>query len=84
MEEDRSEIEEVLPVSYTHLDVYKRQDINASGQVVAAGDGAVDLAAFIAALRSAGYGGALIGHGFSVEKTRQVVKVLARLAGTTS
>jgi len=60
------------------------KDINASGQVVAAGDGAVDLPAFVAALRSAGYGGALVGHGFSVEKTRQVAKVLARLAGTPS
>ncbi|WP_433972450.1 sugar phosphate isomerase/epimerase family protein [Tunturiibacter lichenicola] len=60
------------------------KDINASGQVVAAGDGAVDLPAFVAALRSASYDGALIGHGFSVEKTRDVAKFLTHLVETTS
>jgi sugar phosphate isomerase/epimerase len=60
------------------------KDIDASGQVVAAGDGAVDLSAFVAALRSASYDGALIGHGFSAEKTRDVARFLTHLVETTS
>ncbi len=55
------------------------KDINAAGEVTAAGGGAVDLPAFVTTLRSAGYDGALIGHGFPVEKTQQVAKFLARL-----
>jgi sugar phosphate isomerase/epimerase len=60
------------------------KDINAFGEVTAPGDGAVDLQAFVVALRSTGYNEALIGHGFSVEKTQQVAKFLARLVETTS
>jgi sugar phosphate isomerase/epimerase len=55
------------------------KDIDPSGQVIAAGEGAVDLAAFVAALRSVGYDGALIGHGFSPEKAAEVSRVLANL-----
>jgi sugar phosphate isomerase/epimerase len=55
------------------------KDIDASGQVIAAGEGAVDLADFVAALRSVGYDGALIGHGFSAEKAAGVSKVLTNL-----
>jgi sugar phosphate isomerase/epimerase len=60
------------------------KDINASGEVTAPGDGAVDLQAFVVALRSTGYNEALIAHGFSVEKTQQVAKFLASLVETTS
>jgi sugar phosphate isomerase/epimerase len=55
------------------------KDIDASGQVIAAGEGAVDFAAFVAALHSVGYGGALIGHGFSAEKAAGVSNVLTNL-----
>jgi sugar phosphate isomerase/epimerase len=55
------------------------KDIDAAGRVVAAGEGAVDLAAFVAGLRRAGYDGALIGHGFAAVKTKAVARVLARL-----
>jgi sugar phosphate isomerase/epimerase len=60
------------------------KDINASGQVVGAGDGAVDLPAFVEALRGANYDGALIGHGFAVEKTRDVANFLSHLVDTAS
>jgi sugar phosphate isomerase/epimerase len=60
------------------------KDISACGEVTAAGDGAVDLLAFVTTLRSVGYNGALIGHGFPTEKTQQVAKFLARLAEITS
>ena len=60
------------------------KDIDAAGQVVAAGEGAIDLEAFVAGLRSVGYDGALIGHGFSVEKAQSVARVLRRLSEAIS
>jgi len=60
------------------------KDIDAAGQVVAAGDGAVDLPGFVAALRAVGYSGALIGHGFGVEKAPHVAAVLSHLAQAAS
>ncbi len=60
------------------------KDIDSSGHVVAAGEGAVDLAWFVARLRAAGYDGALVGHGFSAEKASSVSKVLADLIGSGS
>lgn len=58
------------------------KDIDHSGLVVAAGEGAVDLAWFVARLRAVGYDGALVGHGFSVEKATKVSSVLANLIGS--
>jgi sugar phosphate isomerase/epimerase len=55
------------------------KDIDPSGNVIAAGEGAVDLADFVAALRSVGYDEAVIGHGFSAEKAAGVSKVLTEL-----
>jgi sugar phosphate isomerase/epimerase len=55
------------------------KDIDASGNVVAPGEGAVDLPAFVKALRSVGYDDALIAHGFSADKTRPAAKALDRL-----
>jgi sugar phosphate isomerase/epimerase len=60
------------------------KDIDYSGHVTAAGEGAVDLAWFVTALRAVGYDGALVGHGFSVEKTATVSKMLAGLIGSTA
>jgi sugar phosphate isomerase/epimerase len=60
------------------------KDINAAGQVVAAGEGAVHLREFVAALRAAGFDGALIGHGFGPEKAKRVAKVLVELLETTT
>jgi sugar phosphate isomerase/epimerase len=60
------------------------KDINAAGQVVAAGEGAVHLHEFVAALRAAGFEGALIGHGFGPEKAKRVAKVLVELLETTT
>jgi sugar phosphate isomerase/epimerase len=55
------------------------KDIDAAGNVVAPGEGAVDLLAFTKALRAAGYDGALIAHGFSAEKTATAARELRRL-----
>lgn len=45
------------------------KDINSKGEVVAPGEGAIDLRAFVAALSSAGFDGALIAHGFDAADT---------------
>jgi sugar phosphate isomerase/epimerase len=57
------------------------KDIDPSGRVTAAGRGAVDFPAFVAALRSVAYDGALIAHGFAQENAAEVSRVLADLIG---
>ena len=57
------------------------KDIDSFGRVTAAGEGAVDLPWFVTALRAVGYDGALIGHGFPVEKAASVSKTLTGLIG---
>jgi len=58
------------------------KDIETSGCVTAPGRGAVDLPAFVAALRSITYDGALVAHGFSEEYAAEVSGVLAGLIGS--
>ena len=60
------------------------KDIDAAGRVVAAGEGAVDLKNFVKALRSAGFDGALIGHGFAAEKSKSVAHHLSSLIKETA
>jgi sugar phosphate isomerase/epimerase len=60
------------------------KDIDSSGRVTAPGSGAVDLPAFVAALRSTAYDGALIAHGFSEKNAAEVSRVLADLIGNPS
>jgi sugar phosphate isomerase/epimerase len=60
------------------------KDINAAGHVVAAGEGAVHLRVFVAALRAAGFEGALVGHGFGAEQAKAVAKVLNELLDTNT
>jgi len=55
------------------------KDIDASGHVVAPGEGAVDLPSFTRSIRAVGYDGALIAHGFSEEKTAIAARELKRL-----
>jgi sugar phosphate isomerase/epimerase len=55
------------------------KDIDPSGRVTVAGRGAVNLPAYVAALRSVAYDGALIAHGFSQESAGEVAKVLVEL-----
>jgi sugar phosphate isomerase/epimerase len=57
------------------------KDINASGQVVAPGEGEVNLLAFSKALRRVGYDDALVAHGFAAEKAGHAAKVLQRIIG---
>ena len=60
------------------------KDINASGKVVAPGEGEVDLMAFTKALRRVGYDDALIAHGFAAEKAGVAAKVLQRIIGESA
>jgi len=53
-------------------------------RVVAAGRGAVDLPAFVAAIRAAGFDGALIAHGFAEDDAPAVAHHLRHLIGQTS
>ena len=55
------------------------KDHDATGRVVAPGDGIINLPAFVAGLRKAGYTGPLIGHGFDVAQTAQAARVLREL-----
>ena len=58
------------------------KDIDPSGCVTAAGRGAVDLPAFVAALRSISYDGALIAHGFPQDEAPEVSALLTDLIGS--
>jgi len=60
------------------------KDINASGKVVAPGEGEVNLMAFTKALRRVGYDDALIAHGFAAEKAGVAAKVLQRIIGESA
>lgn len=55
------------------------KDIASDGSVVPAGAGAVHLGVFVKLLRSSGFDGALIGHGFAAQKGRAVSTTLAAL-----
>jgi sugar phosphate isomerase/epimerase len=57
------------------------KDFDPSGRVTVPGSGAVDLAAFLAALRSTAYDGAIIAHGFSIEHAAEVSGLLTDLIG---
>jgi sugar phosphate isomerase/epimerase len=60
------------------------KDINASGQVVAPGEGEVDLLAFTKALRRVGYDDALVAHGFAAAKAGVAAKVLQKIIGESA
>jgi sugar phosphate isomerase/epimerase len=60
------------------------KDINASGKVVAPGEGEVNLMAFTRALRRVGYDDALVAHGFAAEKAGVAAKVLQRIIGESA
>lgn len=55
------------------------KDIDATGRVVAPGQGAIDLAGFVAALKASGFDGPLIGHGFPAEDSAVAGRALAAL-----
>lgn len=55
------------------------KDIDASGKVVAPGQGAIDLPAFVAALAHAGFDGALIAHGFEAADTALAGRAMVSL-----
>ena len=60
------------------------KDIDASGNVVAPGEGEVDLLAFASALRSVRYDGAFIAHGFTTDKTPVAFQTLQRIIGESA
>jgi len=55
------------------------KDIDPTGRVVAPGQGAIDLPAFVSALVAAGFTGPLVGHGFEVDDTALAGRVLGDL-----
>lgn len=55
------------------------KDHDASGKVVAPGDGVIDLPGFVAGLRDAGFDGPLIGHGFEAADAARAGVVLRGL-----
>jgi len=55
------------------------KDVNASGQVVPPGRGAIDLRTFADTLAESGFDGALVGHGFEAVDTAAAGRVLHEL-----
>ena len=55
------------------------KDHDATGKVVAPGDGVINLPAFAAGLKAAGFTGPLIGHGFDAADAARAAKVLRAL-----
>lgn len=60
------------------------KDITPAGNVVAPGRGAIDLPGFVAALRSTGFDGALIAHGFEAADTALAGRTMTALCGSGS
>jgi sugar phosphate isomerase/epimerase len=77
-------IEEATDLLGEALLLAHAKDIDASGQVVAPGEGEVNLMAFTKALRRVGYDDALIAHGFAAEKAGHAAKVLQRIIGESA
>jgi sugar phosphate isomerase/epimerase len=80
----RAVIEEATDLLGEALLLAHAKDIDASGQVVAPGEGEVNLMAFTKALRRVGYDDALIAHGFAAEKAGHAAKVLQRIIGESA
>lgn len=80
----REIIEEAADLLGADVVLAHAKDIDAAGTVVAPGQGAVDLTAFVAALRRVGFDGALIGHGFEAADTAVAGRTLAALCATPS
>jgi sugar phosphate isomerase/epimerase len=76
-------IQEAADLLGGHVLLAHAKDIDASGHVVAAGEGAVHLKEFVIALRATGFDGALIGHGFGAERAKSVAMVLSELIEST-
>jgi sugar phosphate isomerase/epimerase len=79
LEQQDDVMEEAVGLLGEKLLLAHAKDIASDGSVVAAGAGAVHLGVFVKLLRSSGYQGALIGHGFGPEKGRAVSTTLAAL-----
>lgn len=60
------------------------KDHDSTGRVVPPGDGVIDLSAFVAGLRAAGFDGPLIGHGFDAIDAARAGKVLKALCRDAS
>lgn len=59
------------------------KDHDATGRVVAPGDGVIDLFSFVAGLKSAGFDGPLIGHGFDPADAPRAARALRAVCDLT-
>ena len=80
----RAVIDEAMGLLGGALLLAHAKDINASGKVVATGEGEVDLMAFTKALHRVGYDGALVAHGFAADKAGVAAKELQRIIGESA
>ena len=55
------------------------KDIDAAGHVVAPGQGGVDLSAFVRGLKSVGFVGAVVGHGFEEKESAAAAETIRQL-----
>jgi sugar phosphate isomerase/epimerase len=72
-------LEQALDLLGADLLLAHAKDHDAAGRVVAPGDGIINLPAFVAGLRNAGYTGPLIGHGFDPAQAPRAARVLQEL-----
>ncbi|MFI0400717.1 MAG: sugar phosphate isomerase/epimerase family protein [Thiolinea sp.] len=72
-------VAEVVGLLGSDIVLAHAKDIDLSGKVVAPSQGSIDLPAFVAALASAGFDGALVGHGFEARDSALAGQVLNAL-----
>lgn len=72
-------LEHALTLLGENLLLAHAKDHDHTGKVVAPGDGVIDLTAFVTGLKSAGFTGPLIGHGFDAADARRAAKILTAL-----
>lgn len=72
-------VADALDLLGPHVVLAHAKDIDASGRVVAPGQGAIDLPAFVTALTAVGFDGPLVGHGFDAAHTALAGRYLGEL-----
>lgn len=74
----REIIEDAAALLARHIEIAHAKDRNADGSFATAGKGVVDFGHYVAALRKAGFKGALVTHGLAAGEAAEVAALLSR------